>query len=197
MTLEISTKGGEFSNRAGPMTGLSLRYWQAWASSKSHGLAGLKGNSKMNLKSARLSPNWARQRCGQFMFLDLLASPKIEKLKFVAASAAGDDGEQDSGGGSPGTVVVAEPKIRTKTPSMYRVILMNDDYTPMDFVIHVLQRFFNKDLTEATRIMLQVHTQGSGVCGVYSFEIAETKVYQVNQYSRQNRHPLKCIMEKA
>lgn len=129
------------------------------------------------------------------MFVDLTVNPDIMKLKIVAASGMEDDGESDNE--APGTVVVAEPKIRTKTPSMYRVILMNDDYTPMDFVVHVLQKFFNKDLAEATRIMLEVHTQGSGVCGVYTFEIAETKVYQVNQYSRQNRHPLKCIMEKA
>ncbi len=120
-----------------------------------------------------------------------IRDPETANWKLVATT--GDDGEP----GSPGTVIVAEPKIRTKTPSMYRVILMNDDYTPMDFVVHVLQKFFHKDLAEATRIMWEVHTQGSGVCGVYSFEIAETKVYQVNQYSRQNRHPLKCVMEKA
>lgn len=114
-----------------------------------------------------------------------------------AASSGSDHDDLDSDFGGTGTVVVAEPKIRTKTPPMYRVILMNDDYTPMEFVIHVLQRFFNKDTTEATKIMLEVHTRGAGVCGVFSFEIAETKVYQVNQYSRQNRHPLKCTMEKA
>lgn len=102
---------------------------------------------------------------------------------------------QDSEGDS-GTAVITESKTRTKTPPLYKVILMNDDYTPMDFVIHVLQKFFLKDIAEATKIMLAVHQKGFGVCGVFSYEIAETKVYQVNQYSRQNRHPLKCVMEK-
>lgn len=109
-------------------------------------------------------------------------------------------GDFDDGAGSEpgsGTATISKPKSQTRTPSLYRVILMNDDFTPMDFVIHVLQKFFNKDMAEATRIMLQVHHQGAGLCGVYTYEIAETKVYQVNQYSRQNRHPLKCAMEKA
>jgi len=111
------------------------------------------------------------------------------------------NGDANAGGnahddGDSGTAVITEPKIRTKTPPLYKVMLINDDYTPMDFVIHVLQKFFNKDMTEATKIMLAVHQKGYGVCGAFSYEIAETKVYQVNQYSRQNRHPLKCVMEK-
>lgn len=106
------------------------------------------------------------------------------------------DNSGDDAGGA-GTATITKPKTRTKTPSLYRVILMNDDFTPMDFVIHVLQKFFQKEYTEATRIMLQVHQQGAGVCGVFAFEIAEMKVHQVNQYSRENRHPLKCTMERA
>ena len=110
------------------------------------------------------------------------------------------DGREGEDEGDSGTAVVAEPKTRTttktKTPPLYRVILVNDDYTPMDFVIHVLQKFFLKDMTEATKIMLSVHQKGYGVCGTFTYEIAETKVYQVNQYSKQNRHPLKCVMEK-
>ncbi len=94
------------------------------------------------------------------------------------------------------TQVIAESKSKTKTPPLYRVILMNDDYTPMDFVIRVLQTYFQKDSSEATKIMLQIHHQGSGLCGTFTYEIAETKTYQVNQFSRQNRHPLKCVMEK-
>lgn len=121
-------------------------------------------------------------------------------MPYRLACASGHD--NDSGGyddddTSPGTIVVSKPKSDTRTPSLYRVILMNDDYTPMDFVIHILQKFFRKDIPEATQIMLQVHKQGAGICGVFTFEIAETKVYQVNQYSRQNRHPLKCTMEKV
>ena len=108
----------------------------------------------------------------------------------------------DSGHGDESEIgVITESKTRpraatkTKTPPLYKVMLMNDDFTPMDFVIHVLQKFFFKDITEATKIMLAVHEKGYGVCGVFTFEIAETKVYQVNQYSKQNRHPLKCVME--
>ena len=115
----------------------------------------------------------------------------------LMATNGGFPPDNNSDDGGTGTVVVSKPKSETRAPALYRVILMNDDYTPMDFVIHVLQRFFNKDLDEATRIMLAVHQQGHGVCGVFTFEIAETKVYQVNQYSRQNRHPLKCTMEVA
>lgn len=107
------------------------------------------------------------------------------------------DSDDESGHTGLGTAVVTKPKNSTKTPSLYRVILLNDDFTPMDFVIHVLQKFFNKDYTEATTIMMQVHEKGAGVCGVFSYEIAETKVYHVNQYSKQNQHPLKCIMEKT
>lgn len=112
-------------------------------------------------------------------------------------TSGGDHEEDGDEGAGTGTAIISKPKSQTKTPPMYRVILMNDDFTPMDFVIHVLQKFFQKGIEEATRIMLQVHTRGAGDCGVFSYEIAETKVYQVNQYSRQNRHPLKCVMEKA
>lgn len=82
-------------------------------------------------------------------------------------------------------------------PSMYKVVLNNDDYTPMDFVIEVLQVFFNKNEQEATDIMLTVHHQGKGICGIFPYGIAETKVIQVNQFARQNQHPLLCSLEKA
>lgn len=109
-------------------------------------------------------------------------------------AATGDDFEGDSGSGVR-TAPVA--KSRTQTPAMYRVLLLNDDFTPMDFVIHVLQKFFSKNMTEATAIMLQVHQQGAGVAGIFSYEIAETKVYQVNQAAKKNEHPLKCTLEKV
>ncbi len=105
------------------------------------------------------------------------------------------DGSDD--GSSTGTGTITRSRTETKKPSMYRVLLMNDDYTPMDFVIHILQKFFSKEYTEATRIMLQVHQQGAGVAGTFSYEIAETKVHQVNQYAKQSRYPLKATMEKA
>lgn len=109
-------------------------------------------------------------------------------------SSSGDD---ESGESSGGTRTITRSRSKTKAPSLYRVLLLNDDFTPMDFVIHVLQKFFQKEYTEATRIMLQVHHQGAGVAGTFSHEIAETKVHQVNQYARQNKHPLKCTMEEA
>ena len=94
-------------------------------------------------------------------------------------------------------VALEEAKPEVELPPMYRVILLNDDYTPMDFVIEVLKMFFNVNHDRATQVMLHVHTRGKGVCGIFTFEIAETKVVQVNEFSRQQDHPLKCTMEKA
>ena len=94
-------------------------------------------------------------------------------------------------------VAVEEAKPKVKRPPLYKVILLNDDYTPMEFVVHILERFFSMTREKAVRVMLQVHTEGRGVCGTYSREIAETKVAQVNDYSRENQHPLLCTMEYA
>jgi ATP-dependent Clp protease adaptor protein ClpS len=93
-------------------------------------------------------------------------------------------------------LVVEEAKPRLKKPPLYQVILLNDDYTPMEFVVDVLERIFNLDRTGATRVMLEVHTRGKGVCGVFTYEIAETKVAQVTSYARQQQHPLLCTMEE-
>ncbi|MCQ8241185.1 ATP-dependent Clp protease adapter ClpS [Rhizosaccharibacter radicis] len=93
-----------------------------------------------------------------------------------------------------GVVVKARP--RTRKPAMYKVLMLNDDYTPMEFVVHVLERFFQKNRDEATRIMLHVHKRGVGVCGVFTYEVAETKVTQVMDLARQNQHPLQCTIEK-
>ncbi|MEZ5863506.1 MAG: ATP-dependent Clp protease adapter ClpS [Geminicoccaceae bacterium] len=92
--------------------------------------------------------------------------------------------------------VATKTRTRTQRPSLYKVLLLNDDYTPMEFVVHVLERFFNKNREEATRIMWHVHQKGVGVCGVFTFEVAETKVTQVTEFARQNQHPLQCTMEK-
>ena len=92
-------------------------------------------------------------------------------------------------------LAVEEVKPALKMPRMYKVMLVNDDYTPMDFVIDVLRVYFGKDEATATQIMMQVHTQGRGVCGVFTRDIAETKVVQVNEFSRGNEHPLLCCME--
>src|SRR3712207_4704226 len=101
-----------------------------------------------------------------------------------------------AGQGDPGTAIVTKTRTRTKRPSMYRVLLLNDDYTPMEFVVHVLERFFNKAREEATRIMLHVHHHGVGECGIYTYEVAETKVTQVMDFARKHQHPLQCVMEK-
>ncbi len=107
-----------------------------------------------------------------------------------------DDGRNDSGGEGPNTGVVVRTRPRTRKPAMYKVLMLNDDYTPMEFVVHVLERFFQKSREEATRIMLHVHRRGVGVCGVFTYEVAETKVTQVMDLARQNQHPLQCTIEK-
>lgn len=94
-------------------------------------------------------------------------------------------------------LALEEARPRVKRPPLYRVILLNDDYTPMEFVVRVLQKVFGLDRTTATRIMLEVHTKGKGVCGVYTFEIAETKVAQVTGLAQQHQHPLLCTMEET
>lgn len=110
---------------------------------------------------------------------------------------AGDDDVRRNGGDDEGkTGVVTKTRPKTKKPSLYKVLLLNDDFTPMEFVVLVLQRFFNKGQEDATRIMLHVHHKGVGICGVYTYEVAETKVTQVMDYSRQHGHPLQCTMEK-
>lgn len=94
------------------------------------------------------------------------------------------------------TGVLTRTKAKTKKPSLYKVLLLNDDYTPMEFVVHVLEVFFSKSREDAYRIMLHVHQKGVGVCGVYTFEVAETKVTQVMDFAKQHGHPLQCTMEK-
>jgi ATP-dependent Clp protease adaptor protein ClpS len=113
----------------------------------------------------------------------------------MAPRGADDDRKRKEPGG-PGTAVITKTKTQTKKPNLYRVLLLNDDYTPMEFVVHVLERFFNKDRESATRIMLHVHHHGIGECGVYTYEVAETKVTQVMDFARKHQHPLQCVMEK-
>lgn len=105
-------------------------------------------------------------------------------------------GSEGPGSGSTGTAVITRTRTQTKRPSMYRVLLLNDDYTPQEFVVTVLRRFFSKGVEEARRIMLHVHQHGVGECGVFTYEVAETKVTQVMDYARKHQHPLQCIMEK-
>ncbi|NRG19186.1 ATP-dependent Clp protease adapter ClpS [Rhizobiales bacterium] len=116
---------------------------------------------------------------------------KPSRVNMTQGSHQGDD----KGTGS-GTIVAPKTKTVTKRPSLYRVLLLNDDYTPMEFVVHVLERFFQKGREEATQIMLHVHHHGVGECGVFTYEIAETKVTQVMDFARKHQHPLQCVMEK-
>ncbi len=109
------------------------------------------------------------------------------------------NGQEDGAGGDDiperGVATIVKPK--TKKPSMYRVLLMNDDYTPMEFVVSILMGIFKKSAEEATQIMLKVHQTGMGTCGVYTFEVAETKVAQVMDAAKRNQHPLQCTLEKV
>lgn len=106
------------------------------------------------------------------------------------------DDRDDEGGGVSGTGLSEKVKEKTKKPNLYKVLLLNDDYTPMEFVVHILERFFNKSRQEAERIMLHVHHRGVGVCGVFTYEVAETKVTQVMLFATEHQHPLQCTMEK-
>ncbi len=99
-------------------------------------------------------------------------------------------------GEDPTTGLIVKTKPKTKKPSLYKVLMLNDDYTPMDFVVHVLEQVFGKNRDEATQIMLHVHQRGVGICGVFTYEVAETKASQVVEYARQNQHPLQCTIEK-
>ncbi len=105
-------------------------------------------------------------------------------------------GPGKDGDDANGTGVALQTRTRTKKPAMYKVLMLNDDYTPMEFVVHVLEKYFSKSRQEATDIMLQVHRRGVGVCGVFTYEVAETKVNQVTEFARRNQHPLRCTLEK-
>ena len=121
---------------------------------------------------------------------------RLGTVTMSAPRLAGDDNKRRNDPGTPGTAVITKTKPQTKRPSLYRVLLLNDDYTPMEFVVHVLERFFNKDQEAANRIMMHVHQHGIGECGIYTYEVAETKVTQVMDFSRKHQHPLQCVMEK-
>jgi ATP-dependent Clp protease adaptor protein ClpS len=132
------------------------------------------------------------------------AGPAADGLAVPGAShraqAPGDgdgppDGDDPDGSGQVG--VATRTRAKPKKPSQYKVLMLNDDYTPMEFVVMVLKRFFRMDLEQATRVMLHVHQRGVGVCGIFPYEIAETKVNQVMDFARENQHPLQCTLEKA
>lgn len=138
------------------------------------------------------SPSSAGRAC------DGIERARPESVRLAPPVRLAGDDERRRGGerGAPGTAVITKTRPQTKRPNLYRVLLLNDDYTPMEFVVHVLERFFNKDRESATRIMLHVHHHGIGECGIYTYEVAETKVTQVMDFARKHQHPLQCVMEK-
>ncbi|HTN14757.1 MAG TPA: ATP-dependent Clp protease adapter ClpS [Sphingomonadaceae bacterium] len=126
----------------------------------------------------------------------------IAPLPFIA-DLAPHAGEDEGAAGDEGTDGAGQVGLATRTrtkpkkPNQYKVLMLNDDYTPMEFVVMVLKRFFRMDLEQATRVMLHVHQRGVGVCGIFPYEVAETKVHQVMDFARENQHPLQCTLEKA
>lgn len=121
---------------------------------------------------------------------------QISKIRPVQMADDGDEDGNGGGKGDPNIGVVIKSRPKVKKPSMYKVLMLNDDYTPMEFVVHVLERFFGKSGDEATQIMLHVHQKGVGICGVYTYEVAETKVTQTMDLARKHQHPLQCTLEK-
>lgn len=115
----------------------------------------------------------------------------------LRAGPDGDGGGSNHDGTGADIGLATRTRAKPKKPSQFRVLMLNDDYTPMEFVVIVLKRFFHMDLEQATRVMLHVHQKGVGVCGVFPYEIAETKVNQVMDFARKNQHPLQCTLEKA
>ena len=109
----------------------------------------------------------------------------------MAGSSDGDAGDDGTDAGT-----ITKTRAETKRPSMYKVLMLNDDYTPMEFVVHVLQQFFRMSIDQATNVMLMVHQKGVGVCGVFPYEVAETKITQVTDYARKHQHPLQLTLEK-
>jgi ATP-dependent Clp protease adaptor protein ClpS len=141
---------------------------------------------------------WLSSNCFAIGFLDLISGGEEalvlafgDPYKDTMSPSDPHPARPDAG------VVVEESRPEVKQPPLYRVILLNDDYTPMEFVVDVLEKFFGMNRPTATRIMLEVHTKGKGVCGVFTYEIAETKVAQVTTYARDNQHPLMCTLEEA
>ena len=130
-----------------------------------------------------------------FMHDDITAETlRLRAMAPTRAARRDDDGREPNRPDGPNVGTVT--KTRTRKPAMYKVLMLNDDYTPMEFVVHVLERFFQKTREESTQIMLHVHRRGVGVCGVFTYEVAETKVTQVMDLARQNQHPLQCTIEK-
>jgi len=153
------------------------------------------------MPTGALSPSYSRARLQAIAVIKMKDpaihySPIKSMRKGVDVIAMAREPRNPGGGDGTGAAVITKTRPATKRPKLYRVLLLNDDYTPMEFVIEVLERFFNKDRDGATHIMLHVHHNGVGECGVYTYEVAETKVTQVMDFARKNQHPLQCVMEE-
>lgn len=114
----------------------------------------------------------------------------------IMSNSGDNNGDTGQNGNQAGTGIVTKTRPKTKKPSLYKVLLLNDDYTPMEFVVHILEKIFSKNREDAVDVMLHVHRHGVGVCGVFTYEVAETKVAQVIELARRHQHPLQCTMEK-
>jgi ATP-dependent Clp protease adaptor protein ClpS len=128
------------------------------------------------------------------------AQPPSMMAPTLAGVRNANDDEDGDRGGRPGdgqVGIATRTRTRPKKPSMFKVLMLNDDYTPMEFVVMVLKRYFSMDIDQATQVMLHVHQRGVGVCGIFPYEIAETKVNQVMDFADKNQHPLRCTLEKA
>ncbi len=131
----------------------------------------------------------------------LAAESEILRIRAFERSAGSSSGDDNLRGGGPDGEndlgIATKTRAKSKKPSQFKVLMLNDDYTPMEFVVVVLKRFFHMDMEQATRVMLHVHQRGVGICGIFPYEIAETKVNQVMDCARQNQHPLQYTLEKA
>lgn len=138
------------------------------------------------------------QMMKQFQSLYDATDPVLSHVLPVIYAGNDDSGKGGKGDGDDADLGIAiKTRTKPKKPSQYKVLLLNDDYTPMEFVVLILKRFFNMDMDEATRVMLHVHQKGVGICGVFTYEVAETKVNQVMDFAKENQHPLQCTLEKA
>ena len=135
-------------------------------------------------------------RPGRTPFVCVARAEAIERVAGAHPARLADE-DTPPGGTEDEVGVATKTRARPKKPSQFKVLMLNDDYTPMEFVVMVLKRFFHMDMEQATRVMLHVHQRGVGVCGIFPYEIAETKVNQVMDFARQNQHPLQCTLEKA
>lgn len=124
------------------------------------------------------------------------ATPVRRLPQAMPPRAGGDDHDGGRDGGGHQVGLATRTRTKPKKPSQFKVLMLNDDYTPMEFVVLCLKRFFNMDIDQATQVMLHVHQKGVGVCGIFTYEVAETKVHQVMDFARQNQHPLQCTLEK-